>query len=73
MKKVLLIVVWAIVIANMFFLTDILYNYVIGNTQSVLSGATTEASQAVLAAVMNVMCMIILYFYTIILTDKERN
>ena len=73
MKKVLLIVVWAIVIANMFFLTDILYNYVIGNTQSVLSGATTEASQAVLAVVMNVMCMIILYFYTIILTDKERN
>lgn len=73
MKKVLLIVVWAIVIANMLFFTDILYNYVIGNTQSVLSGATTEASQAVLAAVMNVMCMIILYFYTLVINDIERN
>jgi len=72
MRTFLLIAVWAVVIANMFFFTDIIYNYFVGNTQSLLSGATTEASQAALAAIMNAMCMMILYFYTSVLRDIER-
>lgn len=72
MRKAILISVWAVVLLNMVFFTDIIINYFVGNTQSIFSGATTESSQAALAGVMDFICLMILYFYTSVLTDKER-
>ena len=72
MRKAILITVWAVVLLNMVFFTDIIINYFVGNTQSIFSGATTESSQAALAVVMDFIFLMILYFYTSVLTDKER-
>jgi len=72
MRKAILISVWAIVLLNMVFFTDIIINYFVGNTQSIFSGATTEGSQAALAGIMDFICLMILYFYTSVLLDKER-
>lgn len=72
MKKILLVAVWAICLLNMLFFTDIIINYIIGNSQAFLSKASTGLSQMILASVMDLACVMLLYLYTIILNEKER-
>ena len=70
MKKVFLIAIWAICLANAFFFADILINFFLGYTKSAISGATTKQDQAVLSTVMLASIVLILYFYTTALTFK---
>jgi len=73
MKKAILISVWAICLSNMVFFTDIIINYLIGNDKSSLSGATTEQSQMVLSLVMNGICILLIWMYTTVLTQKPQS
>jgi hypothetical protein len=73
MKKAILISVWAICLSNMVFFTDIIINYLIGNDKSALSGATTEQSQMVLSLVMNAICILLIWMYTSVLTQKPQS
>jgi len=72
MKKAILILVWAICLSNMVFFTDIIINYLNGNIESSLSGATTEQSQMVLSVVMDAMCILLIWMYTSVLTQKTQ-
>jgi len=73
MKKAILITIWAICLSNMVFFTDIIINYLIGNDKSSLSGATTEQSQMVLSLVMNGICILLIWMYTTVLTQKPQS
>ena len=72
MKKAILILVWAICLSNMVFFTDIIINYLNGNIESSLSGATTEQSQMVLSVVMDAICILLIWMYTTVLTQKPQ-
>jgi hypothetical protein len=72
MKKAILISVWAICLSNMVFFTDIIINYLIGNDKSSLSGATTEQTQMVLSVVMDAICILLIWMYTTVLTQKPQ-
>lgn len=63
-KKVFLIAVYIICIANMVFFTDVIVNHVIGNEVSMLSGASTGDVQCYISIVVDFMCLVIVYFYT---------
>ena len=73
MKKVFLVAIWAICLANAFFFGDILINFFLGYTESAISGATTEKTQAYLSVVMLAVIGITLYFYTKLLIPKQFN
>ena len=73
MKKVFLIAIWAICLANAFFFIDILINFCLGYTKSAISGATTEETQAYLSVVMLAVIGLTLYFYTKLLIPKQFN
>jgi hypothetical protein len=72
MKKVFLIAIWAICLANAFFFIDILINFCLGYTESAISGATTKESQAYFSVVMLVLITLTLYLYTKCLTFKKQ-
>lgn len=63
-KTIALILIWAICLTNAIFFCDIIVNYFLGNTQSKLTGATTELTQAIFSAVMLFLITIVLFFYT---------
>jgi hypothetical protein len=73
MKKVFLVAIWAICLANAFFFIDILINFCLGYTESSISGATTKETQVYLSVVMLAVIGITLYFYTKLLTPKQFN
>jgi hypothetical protein len=73
MRKLFLVAIWAICLANAFFFIDILINFCLGYTESAISGATTEETQACLSVVMLAVIGITLYFYTKLLTPKQFN
>ena len=71
-KTIALILVWAICLANALFFGDIIVNFFLGNTQSEITGATTEQSQAILSVVVLFIIVIVLYFYTKLLTNNVK-
>ena len=73
MRKLFLILVWLICLANGFFFGDILINFFLGYSKSFISGATTGESQAYLSVVMLAVIGITLYFYTKLLIPKQFN
>jgi hypothetical protein len=73
MKKLFLIFIWLICLANGFFFADILINFFLGYTESAISGATTKESQAYFSVVMLVLITLTLYLYTKCLTFKKFN
>ena len=72
MRKIFLIIVWIVGLSNGLFFADILINFILGNSKSVFSGATTEQTQALLSVVMLVTISLMLYLYTITLTSKTE-
>lgn len=72
MKHLILAAVWLICLANAFFFGDIIVNYLLGNTQSKITDATTEQSQAIFSMVMLVIIGIILYFYTNLIKNNVK-
>ena len=71
-KTIALILIWAICLANALFFGDIIVNYLLGNTQSKITDATTEQSQAILSMVMLVLIVIVLYFYTNLIKNNVK-
>ena len=71
MKKTFLIFVWAVCLSSAFFFLDVILNYFLGYSKSYISGATTEASQAILSTIMLALTSLALYLYTNILTQKQ--
>jgi len=71
-KTIALILVWAICLANTLFFGDIIVNFFLGNTQSKITDATTELGQAIFSAVMLFIIVIVLYFYTKLLTNNVK-
>ena len=72
MRKLFLILVWLICLANGFFFSDILINFFLGYSKSFISGATTGESQAYLSVVMLAVITLTLYLYTNLLTFKKQ-
>lgn len=71
MRKIFLIIVWIVGLSNGLFFADILINFILGNSKSMFSGATTEQTQALLSIVMLVLISFMLYLYTNVLTSKK--
>ena len=72
MRKIFLIIVWIVGLSNGLFFTDILINFILGNSKSILSGATTEQTQALLSIIMLILISLMLYLYTTALTSKTE-
>lgn len=72
MKKVFLILVWLICLANATFFGDILVSFFMGHTTAFLTTATTKESQAYLSVVMLAVITLTLYLYTNLLTFKKQ-
>lgn len=71
MRKLFLILVWLICLANATFFSDILVSFFMGHTTAFLTNATTKEFQASFSAVMLAVITLILYFYTNVLTSKK--
>ena len=71
-KTIALILIWAICLANALFFGDIIVNYLLGNTQSKITDATTEQSQAIFSMVMLALIVIVLYFYTNLIKNNVK-
>lgn len=72
MRKLFLVIVWLICLANGFFFADILINFFLGYTESTISGATTKETQAYFSVVMLAVITLTLYLYTNLLTFKKQ-
>lgn len=71
MKKIILIVIWIVCLSNMYFFSDIIYNYCLDNETSQFSGASTGELQYYFSIFMDAMCILMLSIYTIVLTEKK--
>lgn len=71
MRKLFLVIVWAICLANAFFFTDILINFCLGNSVSQISGATTEETQAYFSVFMLALITLTMYLYTMAVVSIE--
>jgi len=70
-RKLVLLAVWIICILNIVFFGDIIINYLIGNTESPFSGATTKGPQCQLSLMMVLLCITIISIYTIALREPK--
>ena len=71
-KTIALVLIWTICLVNTLFFCDIIVNFLLGNTQSNITDATTGQSQAIFSVVMLALIGIVLYFYTKLLTNNVK-
>lgn len=72
MRKLFLVIVWLICLANATFFSDILVSFFMGHTTAFLTNATTKESQAYFSVVMLAVITLTLYLYTNLLTFKKQ-
>lgn len=70
-NKVALALIWLTGLYYLLFFVDIVINYYLGNTQSVLSHATTKGSQCFFSLFMIGIVILMLTMFTSILRNKE--
>lgn len=71
-KKILLVIMWIACIITIAFFSDIIINYLIGNTKSPITDACTKGHQCYISCVMVTLCVNLIGTYTLLARDNKK-